>query len=306
MTMSKRVIVTGGTGFIGTPLCQTLADKGYEVVVLSRSPEKVPQVLNRRSIQGVAWNGKDATGWGHLADGALAIVNLAGENVGQRWSEDVKRKLRESRLNAGRAVVEAIQQATTKPQVLVQASAIGYYGPRSDDATLSEGAPPGNDFLAKLCQEWEASTAAVEQLGVRRAVARIGVVVGEGGGALERLLPFFKLGLGGPMGNGQQWWAWVHRQDVVNALIWLIETPQAHGVYNITAPTPLRNKEFSQELGRALHRPSLLPVPSFALDLILGEGSSFVLTGQRVVPTKLQQEGFTFRYPTAYEAFQAL
>lgn len=329
--MSKRVIVTGGTGFIGQPLCRALAAEGYEVVVLTRSPEKADATFSDSRIRGVRWNAKDAGGWGHLADGAFAIVNLAGESLGQRWNAEVKRRILESRVNAGHAVLEAIGQAAQKPEVLVQASAVGYYGPRQDDAALSEEAPRGSDFQAEVCKHWEASTEPAEAMGVRRVVLRMGVVVAESGngenpligtlkvplvllkvidadfgGAMGPLLPVFRLGLGGPIGSGQQWWAWVHRDDAVRATIWLMENPQAHGAYNITAPNPLRNRDFVRELGRALNRPALLPVPGFAMDLLMGEGSSFILKGQRAVPTKLIEQGFTFDYPTAFEAFKAL
>jgi uncharacterized protein (TIGR01777 family) len=253
----------------------------------------------------VRWDGRTSEGWGHLVEGAFAIINLAGETVGQRWTEDTKRRIRESRLNAGRAVVEAIAAAREKPSVVLQASAVGYYGPRGEER-LTEEDPPGSDFLARLTVDWEASTQSVEAMGVRRVVLRIGIVLAKEGGALSRLLLPFRLFLGGSLGNGCQGWSWIHRDDWVEAARFLMENPQAQGPYNLTAPQPVSNAELCRILGKVMGRPSWLPVPAFALRQLLGEGADFLLTGQFVLPKRLLEAGFAFRYPDPESALRAI
>ncbi len=297
-----RVLITGGTGFLGRALAARLQEAGYEVIVLSRRPE---QARLPPGVQATRWDGRTATGWAHLADGAFALINLAGESIGQRWTAATKQRIRESRLNAGRAVVEAIAAARTKPQVLLQASAVGYYGPRGDER-LTEEDPPGNDFLARLAVDWEASTQPVEAMGVRRVILRTGLVLERDGGALARLLLPFRLFVGGPLGNGRQGWSWIHRADWVEAVKFLMERPDARGPYNLTAPQPVSNAEFSRILGRVLGRPSWLPVPAIALRLVFGEGADFLLTGQFVLPQRLLKAGFTFRYPDLESALRAI
>lgn len=301
-TAMERVIVTGGTGFIGRALCRRLAERGYEVVVLSREPSR-HSIPDARLVE---WDGRTVSGWGELADGAYAIVNLAGANIaGRRWNEHYKQTLRESRLDAGRAAVEAVREAKRRPKVLLQASAVGYYGPRGDEV-LTEDSPPGDDFLARLAVDWEGSTAAVEGLGLRRVVLRIGAVLERDGGMLARLLPAFRFFLGGPLGSGRQWLSIIHRADLVEALILLMEDEEAAGPFNLTAPEPVRMRDFARELGRALKRPAWLPLPRPLLWLALGEGAEFVVQGQRVVPKRLQRLGYTFRYPTVEAALQAI
>jgi len=297
-----RVLITGGTGFLGRALAGRLQEAGYEVIVLSRRPE---QARLPPGVQVARWEGRTATGWAHLADGAFALVNLAGESIGQRWTEATKRRIRESRLNAGHAIVAAVAAARTKPQVLLQASAVGYYGPRGDER-LTEDDPPGNDFLARLAVDWEASTQPVEAMGVRRVILRTGVVLERDGGALARLLLPFRLFVGGPLGSGRQGWSWIHRADWVEAVKFLMERPDARGPYNLTAPQPVSNAEFSRVLGRVLGRPSWLPVPAPALRLIFGEGADFLLTGQFVLPRRLLEAGFVFRYPDLESALRAI
>lgn len=297
-----RVLMTGGTGFLGQALARRLQEAGYEVIVLSRRPEqaKLPP-----GVQVARWDGRTASGWAPLADGAFALINLAGESIGQRWTEATKRRIRESRLNAGHAVVEAVAAARTKPQVLLQASAVGYYGPRENER-LTEEDPPGNDFLARLAVEWEASTQPVEAMGVRRVILRTGLVLERDGGALARLLLPFRLFVGGPLGNGRQGWSWIHRADWVEAVKFLMERPDARGPYNLTAPQPVSNAEFSRVLGQVLGRPSWLPVPGLALRLAFGEGADFLLTGQFVLPRRLLEAGFVFRYPDLESALRAI
>jgi uncharacterized protein (TIGR01777 family) len=300
-----RAIITGGTGLIGRALAADLAAGGYEVILLSRAPRRVTGLP--AGVRAEGWDGRTAAGWGPLADGAQAIVNLAGENLGAgRWTAQRKRRIRDSRLNAGRAVVEAVQAAAHVPRVVVQSSAVGYYGPSQGDRELGEEAPPGSDFLARVCVEWEASTAPVEAMGVRRVVTRSGVVFHAAEGALPRMLLPFKLFVGGPLGGGRQPLSWIHIADEVAAIRFLMEKEEAAGAFNLAAPHPLTNAEFGRAAGRALGRPAWLPAPAFALRLALGEVATMVLDGQRVVPRRLLAMGFTFRFPEAEAALRDL
>ncbi|HEY8475843.1 MAG TPA: TIGR01777 family oxidoreductase [Chloroflexota bacterium] len=297
-------IITGGTGLIGRALTADLVASGYEVVVLSRSPERRAGLPAAARL--VRWDGATAEGWGALADGADAVVNLAGESLAEgRWTSERKRRIRESRLRAGQAVVEAVSAAARKPRVVVQASAVGYYGPRGDEE-VDERAAPGHDFLARLCVEWEASTAPVEAQGVRRVVVRTGLVLSREGGALPRILLPFRLFVGGPLGDGRQWWSWIHIADEVAAIRFLMEREEASGPYNLTAPNPLTNAAFGKVLGRVLGRPSFVRTPALALRLAFGEMGSVLLEGQRVLPRRLLDAGFRFRFPDAEAALRAL
>jgi uncharacterized protein len=299
-----RVIITGGTGLIGRPLAASLASDGHEVIVLSRDPARVQGLP--AGVRAVRWDGRSAGGWGELAEGAGAIVNLAGENIGDaRWTPGRKQSIRESRTNAGQAVVEAVLAATRKPDVVIQSSAVGYYGPRGSEE-LGEETPPGGDFLAQLAIDWENSTAAVEAAGVRRAVIRTGVVLAREGGAFPRMLLPFRLFVGGPYGNGRQWLPWIHLADEVAAIRFLIGKDGAHGPFNLSAPSPLTNRQFATVLGRVMGRPSLLPVPAFVFRLLFGEMATVILDGQRAVPDRLLQLGFMFQYPTAAAALRNL
>ncbi len=299
-----RVLITGGTGLIGRALAANLAGDGHEVIVLSRDPERHLDLPP--GVQAERWDGRTAAGWGPLADGVDAIVNLAGENIGAgRWTAERKERIRRSRLEAGRAVTEAVAAAGRKPRVVVQASAVGYYGPRGDEE-LSEEAPPGEDFLALLCVEWEASTSSVEAQGVRRVVIRSGLVFSTADGSLPRLLLPFRFFVGGPLGSGRQWYSWIHIADEVAAIRFLIANEAARGPFNLCAPNPLPNAELARVIGRVMGRPSFLPTPAFALRLAFGEMAAAVLTGQRVVPARLLQLGFGFRFPTAEAALRDL
>jgi len=301
-----RVIITGGTGLIGRPLAASLVSDHHQVVVLSRDPARVRGLPG--AVQVVRWDGRSAAGWGQLVEGAGAIVNLAGENIGDaRWTAARRQSIRESRTNAGQAVVEAVVSAAEKPGVVIQASAVGYYGPHGDEE-LSEETPPGHDFLAQVAVEWENSTAAVETgveaAGVRRVIIRTGVVLAREGGAFPRMLLPFRLFAGGPYGNGRQWFPWIHLADEVSAIRFLIENRAAHGPFNLSAPSPLTNRQFATVLGRMLHRPSLLPVPAIAFRLLFGEMATVILDGQRAVPTRLLALGYMFQYPTAAAALR--
>lgn len=300
----SRIIITGGTGFIGRHLAADLAGAGHEVVVLTRHPNSDPDLPS--DVRLVGWDTQSAAGWGHLADGAGAIVNLAGETIAPaRWTEERKQRIVSSRVNAGRAVVEAIQGASQKPRVLIQSSAVGYYGPHGDEI-ITEESPPGNDFQAEVCNQWEASTAEVETLGVRRAVIRTGIVQGRGSGTLPLISLPFRFFAGGRVGSGRQWLPWIHMADEVGAIRFLIENEAANGPFNLAAPNPATNAEFSQALGRAMGRPSLLPVPAFALKLVFGQMSEVLLEGARVVPKRLQGMGYPFRFPELEPALRDL
>ncbi len=305
-----RVLISGGSGLIGQALTDNLASDGHKVIVLSRSPGDVSGLP--AGARAVAWDARTAEGWSHLADGAGAIVNLAGANLSgggffpSRWTDEQTRIIRQSRLDAGRAVVQAVEQAGQKPGVVVQSSAVGYYGYHGDEV-LTEAAPPGEDWLARFAaQEWEPSTAPVEEMGVRRVVARTGVVLSAEGGALPRLLLPFRLFVGGPMGSGEQWYSWIHLRDEARAIRFLIETEAAQGAFNLTAPNPVVNGELAKLIGRVMGRPSFIPVPGFALRLAFGEVADVVLKGQRTVPRNLLDLGFEFRFPTAEEALRDL
>lgn len=278
-----KAAVAGGTGFIGKALAAALRTRADEVVLLRR----------------------DREAWAGLVDGCDAVVNLAGENVAAgRWTDARKAALRESRLETTRAIVQIIRGAKSPPRVLVNASAVGYYGD-GRDRELSEDAPPGRDFLAELCRAWEAEALKARALGARVALTRFGVVLGPGGGALPRMALPFSLFVGGPLGSGRQWLPWVHRDDAVGAVLFALDTPSFSGPANVVAPQAARNADFSRALGRALHRPSWLPAPAFALRLALGELGEMLLGGQRAVPRALQAAGYAFKHPELDEALRS-
>lgn len=298
-----RVVVTGGSGLIGGHLTRSLAADGHEVVVLSRSPEKVAGLPPGARAEG--WDGRTARGWGHLAAGA-ALVHLAGEGIASgRWTEARKRRILSSRVDSSRAVVEAVASAGERPLAFLQASAVGYYGPHGDEE-LGEDGPAGSGFLAEVCRAWEAASAPVEELGVRRPVLRTGVVLAREGGALPKMALPFRLFAGGPVGSGRQWLPWIHVADEVGAIRFLLDHPTATGPFNLTAPNPETNRRFARALGRALGRPSLLPTPAFALRLAFGEMAEALLTGQRALPRRLEGLGYLFRFPTAEAALSDL
>jgi uncharacterized protein (TIGR01777 family) len=298
----KRVIITGGTGLVGMALAESLAKDEYDVVLLSRSPEKHAAKL-RKGVRAERWDAQSAENWGHLADGAEAIVNFAGESIAgrrlipARWTADYKRRIRDSRLKAGEAVVAAVTAARQKPKLVVQQSAVGYYGPHNDEV-LDEKTPAGDDFLAKIAIAWEKSTLPVEAQGVRRVIPRTGVrLLNAPGGFLRPLVLIFNLMIGGPMGSGRQYWPWIHPADEVRALRFLIDNDQASGPFNMTAPNPATNREFAQAFGRVVHRPAIVPAPAFALRLVLGElADALILQSQRAVPKRLLEMGFQFKY----------
>jgi uncharacterized protein (TIGR01777 family) len=293
-----RVIVTGGSGQLGRALLAPLAARGHELVVLSRDPARVRGLP--AGARAEPWDGRTAAGWAALLEPGTAIVNLAGEPIAAgRWTAERKRRIRASRVEAGEAVSAAVRQAVAAgcpPSVLVQASAVGYYGDGGAEP-LAEDHPPGHDFLAEACVAWEAATAPVEELGVRRATVRTGVVLDPTGGALARMLPPFRLGVGGPLGSGRQWLPWIHHADETGAILFLLESAGARGIFNLCAPQPVTSAEFARALGRQLHRPSFLAAPAAALRVALGEMAGALLIGQRALPRRLLAAGYTFRFP---------
>lgn len=298
-----KVVITGGSGLIGSEVARDLGSSGHDIVILTRDPAKAKLPPNTRAVQ---WDGKTATGWASLIDGDTAILHLAGDSIASgRWSDAKKRRIRESRVDSGKAVLAAIRQASEKPRVLLQGSAVGYYGPCGDEV-VTESHPPGHDFLADVCVEWEASTAEAESMGVRRALLRTGIVLSGKGGALPKMALPFKLMAGGPMGSGRQWVPWIHIADEVGAIRFLLEREDARGPFNLTAPRPLTNRDFSRALGKALHRPAFAPAPGIALKLVLGEMADMLLQGQRAVPHRLMEMGYAFRHPDPLAALRDL
>ena len=299
-----KVIVSGGSGLIGRALVESLAADGHQATVLSRSPERLRELPE--GVTAAGWDARSAEALTPLIAGADAVVHLAGAGIADgRWSDERKRRIRDSRVHSSAAMAAAIKAAEPRPSVFLQGSAVGFYGPRGDE-TLTEDSAPGDDFLARVCLEWEAASAAVEELGVRRAALRTGVVLAREGGALPKMLLPFKLFAGGPAGSGRQYMPWIHIADEVGAIRFLLESPEGRGPFNLTAPEPLTNKEFSRVLGRVLGRPSFMPAPAFALRLALGEMSKILLEGQRALPRRLEQAGYRFKYPSLEEALTAL
>lgn len=292
-----RIIVTGATGFIGKALCFRLLEEKYDVVALSRSKEKGEKIFGS-DVTVVEWDAKSSEGWLEHANGAYAVVNLAGENIGSgRWTAKKKQAILQSRLDAGRAVVEAAKSVEKKPGIIIQASAIGYYGLRGDEI-IDESSSPGEGFLAEVVKKWELSTQEVESQNIRRVIIRSGVVLGKEGGAFFRLVKPFRLFVGGHLGSGKQWFSWIHLEDEVNAILFLIQRVDLKGIFNLTAPHQLIQKDFARLTGKIMKRPSWLPVPGFVLRLFFGEmAKEMLLSGQRVSPRRLLEGSYRFFYP---------
>lgn len=298
-----RILITGGTGLLGKALTHKLLAEQNEVWVLSRTPERVPL---EAGLHAAGWDGKTASGWGQLVNEMDVIVNLAGESIGAgRWTDARKARILSSRKQAGEAVVAAVEQAAHKPALVVQASAVGAYGP-SGDRRLDETAPYGKDFLSGVTAAWEASTQPVEASGVRRVVIRIGLVMTRQGGWMSPLLLPFRLFAGGPLGSGQQWWPWIHIDDYVGAVLHLMRQKNASGVYNVVGPNPNRMEEFGKVLATVINRPYWLPTPAFALKLLLGGMSTLILDGQRAVPARLLESSYAYYYPQLHPALESL
>lgn len=297
MAETRQVVVTGATGLVGQALCKQLQQAGYAVVVFSRNPDearaKVPGAASY-----VAWKPEERGPWASAVDGAYAVINLAGASIAsQRWDDTYKRALYDSRIVGTRGLVNAIAQAASKPKVLINGSAVGYYG-YSDDDLLAEDSPPGEDFLARLCLDWEAAAHAAEQHAVRVVCVRTGIVLDADEGALAKMIVPFKLFVGGPIMPGTQWMSWVHLQDEVGIIMLALQDAGVYGPINATAPNPVTNNVFSKTLGDVLHRPSLVPVPGLALQATFGEmADALLINGQRVLPRKAQSVGYRFAFP---------
>jgi uncharacterized protein (TIGR01777 family) len=295
-----KVVIAGGSGFLGGPIVQRLLARGDDVAVLTRSPSHV------RAGRALQWDARSQGSWSDEAASADVVINLAGENIGEgRWTEKRKKRMVASRLDATAAVVEALQRDPSRARTLISASAVGFYGNRGDEL-LDENAPRGTGFLAELVERWEAAARQAESLS-RLVILRFGVVLAADGGALKKMMLPFKLGAGGPVGNGKQWMSWLGRDDAVRIVEWAIDHTSARGTYNATSPQPVTNREFARALGRALHRPAVMPAPAFALRLAFGEmAEEVLLAGQRVVPVRASAEGFAFERPSIDAALAAL
>jgi uncharacterized protein (TIGR01777 family) len=287
-----NITVTGASGFIGNHLIQDLLDAGHGIHALGRRRNaNLPQ-----AVRFSEWHSTESEPPSEALASADAIVYLAGESVAQRWTSEVKQRIRGSRVDGTRNLVNALAKQSRRPQVLVCASAIGYYGSRGDEV-LTETSAPGSDFLAQVVIDWEQAARQAEALGIRVVPLRFGVVVGTGGGALAKMLPPFRLGLGGPLASGQQWMSWIHVDDVIALIRFSLDNSAVHGPLNATSPHPVRNAEFTNELAAALHRPAIFPVPKFALKTLFGEMAEVILGSQRVLPKAAQSAGFQFQYP---------
>lgn len=304
-----KIAITGGTGFVGSRLATRLHQEGHTILILTRSAIRARRIFPESTfprVTPVEYTPLAAGPWQSQISGCDGVVNLAGASISERWTPAHKKAILDSRKIGTENLVQAIAQAETKPRVLVSASAIGFYG-SSEIAVFDETSQPAEEnFLSEVCQAWEAAARKVEAVeGVRLVIARFGIVLGKGG-ALERMLTPFQLFAGGPIGSGQQWFSWIHVDDLVSLLVKALTDSSMQGVYNATAPNPVHMAEACQALGNALNRPSWLPVPSFVIEALLGDGAIVVLEGQQVLPKHLQAEGFTFQYPTVDQAMKAV
>lgn len=301
-----RIVITGGSGFIGRRLVARLLEQGDQVLVLTRRLEQACRILGESpNLKLLPYDPYQPQAWAAALEGYEGIVNLAGEPLASsRWTETKKKEIRRSRVETTQALVQALASLNQKPQVMISSSAVGYYGSHPAGEPLTETDPPAQDFLAEVCQAWEAAARPVEELGIRLAILRTGIVLGPDGGALGQMLAPFQFFIGGTIGSGKQWLSWIHREDWVSLVCFLLE--QGSGVFNATAPNPVQMEEFCRTLGQVLGRPSWLPVPELALELLLGEAAQVVLTGQKVIPQAALQMGFTFQYPQLKEALRQI
>jgi uncharacterized protein (TIGR01777 family) len=298
-----NILIAGGTGFIGSALTNALLADGHKTWVLTRYPDRVRLPTG---VTPVGWDGRTVGAWLEVFSQMNAVVNLVGENVGQwPWTAERKLRIRNSRVDAGAALAGAFQKASRMPEVLIQASGVGYYGPCGSEP-VNENVPAGSDFFSSVAQDWEASTRIVDSLGVRRVIIRTSLVLEARAGILPLMALPVKLFAGGPLGSGAQGVSWIHIEDQIRAVRFLLENEKALGAFNLSAPNPLSNADFIATLARVLGRPNWLPVPAFALRLLLGEMSTLLLDGQFAIPQRLVNLGFVFKYETAPEAFKNL
>ncbi|RMG02680.1 MAG: TIGR01777 family protein [Planctomycetota bacterium] len=292
-----RILVSGATGLIGTEICRRARDRDWSVYTLSR--RRAPDDPHR-----IVWNPEEGTIEADALPALDAVVHLAGESVAGRWTAAKKARIRRSRVEGTRLLVDALGRSAHKPRVFFSASAVGYYGRRGDEL-VDENEPPGDSFLAQTCAAWEQEARRASDQAERVVIGRVGIVLASHGGALAQMLPVFRRGLGGHLGTGLQYMSWITLNDVVEAILFLLETPDASGTFNLTAPNPVTNREFTRELAAALRRPAWLPAPSLALRLVLGEmAEELLLNGVRAVPTRLQERGFTFLHERLPEGLQ--
>ena len=295
----KHFLITGGSGFIGSELISVLLDKGHKVTVLTRDPTKTVQQFDNTIA---AIDSLESLQDDEAFD---VVINLAGQGiVDKRWNDVVKKQIRDSRINTTQDLINYLQRAKQKPELLISGSAIGYYGIRGDER-VDEQDKGDESFSSTLCVDWEREASRAEALGIRTCYLRTGIVLGKNGGALAKMLPPFKMGLGGPMGDGKQWMSWIHLNDLVSIILHTIEHQEIYGAINGTAPNPVNNKDFSTTLGKVLKRPVWLPMPAFVLKLMMGEmAEELLLSGQRVIPVKMMDEGYIFQYPELEDALQ--
>ncbi|WP_250124499.1 TIGR01777 family oxidoreductase [Chroococcidiopsis sp. CCMEE 29] len=303
-----KIAIAGATGFVGSRLVERLQAERHQVLVLTRNPSAAQKVFPTSAfpnLEIIAYNPTESGSWQEVIAGCEGVVNLAGEPIAEgRWTPQRKQQILGSRQLGTQKIVEAIAKANPKPSILVNASAIGYYG-TSETATFDETSPPGNDFLAQVCQAWEAEAQKVKDAGVRLVILRFGIVLGQGG-AIARMIAPFKLFAGGPIGTGRQWFSWIHRDDLVNLIIQALTRPEIEGVLNATAPNPVRMAELAQTMGQVMNRPSWLPVPGFAIEALLGDGAIVVLEGQQVLPKRPLDYSFEYQYSTVKQALEAI
>lgn len=297
-----KIIVPGGTGFIGRAFIKRLVSEGHTVRVLTRSPH----ASTDDSLMMIRWDAKTIGTWAKELEGADAVVNLAGESIAaKRWTTEQKRKIKESRVHSTRVLVEAMKGCAKRPRVFINASAVGYYG-NVPEGSVTEEAPKGKGFLADVCEAWENEARKAEILGVRTVRVRNAVVLEKEGGALLKMLPPFLFFVGGPLGSGKQWFSWIHRADMIEILIFVLNHSSLSGPVNAAAPNPVRMTDFCKELGKAVKRPSWISVPAWVLRTLLGEMSEMLLEGQEVIPDQLLKAGFQFHYPKLGEALAAI
>jgi uncharacterized protein len=299
--VEMRITVTGATGLIGPRLVARLKDRGDEVTVLSRNPDRARQEL---CVEAVAWDAEAQAAPVEALAGRDAVVHLAGEPVAQRWNGPAKRRIRDSRELGTRNLVEGLRAADPRPRVLVSASGMDYYGARGDEEVAEED-PPADDFLAQVCVVWEGEAQKAEELGVRVARLRTGVVLSAKGGALAKMLPPFKAGVGGPVAGGRQWMPWIHLDDIAGMYVAALDDDGWSGPINAATPTPVTNREFSKALGRALHRPAVAPVPELALRVLYGEMAEIITSGRRAIPKRALELGYAYEHPDLDEALRS-
>lgn len=301
-----KVAIAGATGFVGSRLVEVLQQQGHQVLVLTRNLDTARRLFPATAfpnLEIIPYTPTESGAWQQSISGCTGVVNLAGAPLAdERWTASRKQEILDSRQLGTRRIVEAIAAAQSKPDVLVNASAVGYYG-TSETTTFDDASPAGNDFLAQVCQAWEAEAQQVKQTGTRLVILRLGIVLGKGGALGKMLLPF-KLFAGGPLGSGRQWFSWIHIDDVVNLIVQGLTDLQMQGTFNATAPNPVRMSQLCQDLGEVLGRPSWLPVPDFALELLLGEAAQVVLEGQQALPKRTLETGFNYQYATLKPALQ--